>query len=210
MKSDCSSLGRVHLVDKSLLLFIAVLLAQSVYSLFAPGGPGSATGDIDVIVRTSAAAIFGYFLSANFVRHTSGVRQVGAEPEAHILETGADSPAEAVEPPEEAAVPDQAPLSGTALRPPAPSGAGGGAEDTSEPVPAGGESTANCLQVAVATGIGLFCLVTLLALRNLAQLGIVSMDSDSAAATVTQFRDFVSGCVGFLIGYPTHRNSSED
>ena len=66
---------------------------------------------------------------------------------------------------------------------------------------------ANRLQVIVAAGIGLFCLIVLLALRNLTQWGLVSAESDSVAATVVQFRDFISGCVGFLIGCPTHSNN---
>ena len=50
----------------------------------------------------------------------------------------------------------------------------------------------------------IFCLVTLLVLRNLSQWDLTAAESDSVAATVVQFRDFVSGCVGFLIGCPAH------
>lgn len=49
--------------DLWLVIFLAVLLAQSAFSLFAPA-PVDGSGGIDVIVRTSAAAIFGYFLSS--------------------------------------------------------------------------------------------------------------------------------------------------
>ena len=59
----------------------------------------------------------------------------------------------------------------------------------------------------LAMAIGLFCLVALLLLRNLVQLGVVGPEFDSVQATVIQFRDFVSGCVGFLIGTPTHQSS---
>ena len=69
------------------------------------------------------------------------------------------------------------------------------------------DSAANCLQVVVATGIGLFCLVALLVLRNLSQWGLVSAESNSVASAVVQLRDFVSGCVGFLIGCPTHSDN---
>ena len=65
------------------------------------------------------------------------------------------------------------------------------------------DSCPSCLQVTIAMGIGLFCLCALLILRNLVQLGIVSPEFDSVQATVIQFRDFISGCVGFLIGTPT-------
>ena len=36
---------------------------------------------------------------------------------------------------------------------------------------------------------------------------LLPVESDSVAASVVQFRDFVSGCVGFLIGCPTHSNN---
>ena len=58
--------GSIHLVNKCLVIFMAVLLLQSAYSLFYPEESGGEAGNIDVIVRTSSAAIFGYFLSANF------------------------------------------------------------------------------------------------------------------------------------------------
>lgn len=58
--------------------------------------------------------------------------------------------------------------------------------------------------MTTATVIGLFCLCVLLILRNMGASGEQILDSDSVSATVVQFRDFVSGCVGFLIGVPTH------
>ena len=72
-----------------------------------------------------------------------------------------------------------------------------------------GAHAANCLQVAAATGIGLFCLAVLLLLRN-TPLGDAAMEAqpDRLTATVAQFRDFVSGCVGFLIGCPTHSTTT--
>ena len=62
-----AGLSKIHPVDRSLLLFLAVLLAQSAYSLFVPGGESQLSGDIDIIVRTSSAAILGYLLSGNFI-----------------------------------------------------------------------------------------------------------------------------------------------
>lgn len=185
-------LARIHPVDKGLLVFMLVLLIQSAYSIFCPAGAGQAAEDIDIIVRTSAAAIFGYFLSANFIRHAAGQTPAALPP--HKLETGEGSPADPAAPVGRIGFSDSA---GTS----APD-AGGAAGSAPTGSPAGDEA-ANCLQVTVATCIGLFCLVTLLVLRNLSQWGLAA-DSDSVAATVVQFRDFVSGCVGFLIGCPTH------
>ena len=62
--------------------------------------------------------------------------------------------------------------------------------------------TAHRLRAAAAAGIGLFCLFTLLVLRNLALWDGAAAGGESATATVAQFRDFVSGCAGFLIGAP--------
>ncbi len=47
--------------------------------------------------------------------------------------------------------------------------------------------------------------VTLILLRNAGGWGEGIEASPSATATVAQFLDLVSGCVGFLIGSPTNR-----
>ena len=192
-------LDRIHPVDKGLLLFMLVLLGQSAYSMFCPGEAGPTVNEIDIIVRTSAAAIFGYFLSANFIRHAaSGGQSPSAAPQ-RTMETGGGTPDPGT-PAARIGFSDTESGAG-----PAATEAGGAQQETD---PSGESSAANCLQVVVATVIGLFCLVTLLALRNLSQWGLVAAESDSAAASVVQFRDFVSGCVGFLIGCPTHSDKS--
>ena len=66
-KCLCAALNRIPLVDKCLLVFFLVLLTQSAYSLFAHNSSNSEIEHVDVIVRTSAASIFGYLLSANFI-----------------------------------------------------------------------------------------------------------------------------------------------
>ena len=63
-RCDCRAGGprrRVRLADGCLLVFLAVLLAQSAYSLFSAGS--AETEGIDIIVRTSAAGVFGHLLS---------------------------------------------------------------------------------------------------------------------------------------------------
>ena len=52
-------------------------------------------------------------------------------------------------------------------------------------------------------------LAILLVLRN-TTLGDAALAAqpERVTATVAQFRDFVSSCVGFLIGSPTHRSAS--
>lgn len=188
-------LANIHPVDKSLLLFMLALLLQSAYSIFCPGPASQISEEIDIIVRTAAAAIFGYFLSANFTRRTTSAGQAPTDPAARKLETGADAPSETPGPMARIGFSDSA---GTTAEP---------GILQAEEAPSPEERTASCVQVTVAAVIGLFCLIVLLALRNLTQWGLVSAESDSVAATVVQFRDFISGCVGFLIGCPTHSNN---
>lgn len=190
-----SLLSDIHPVDKSLLLFMLVLLVQSAYSIFCPGEASQIAGEIDIIVRTSAAAIFGYFLSANFIRGTASTGQTPTESGARKLEAGTDSPPEVT-----------GPLARIGFSDNGETSAEPGAAQTAAPSSSEGNA-ANCLQVIVAAAIGLFCLVALLVLRNLSQWDLVPANSDSVAATVVQFRDFISGCVGFLIGCPTHSSN---
>ena len=81
-----------HLVDKCLLIFMAALLIQSACNLFFPAVVGAAADDIDIIVRTSSAAIFGYFLSANFARGRSDAGQAPADASVHTMELADDVP----------------------------------------------------------------------------------------------------------------------
>lgn len=138
-RCDCRAWGprrRVRLADGCLLVFLAVLLAQSAYSLFSAGS--AETEGIDIIVRTSAAGVFG-----------------------HLLSGGGRCPQEPRDP---------------------------------------AESRALRFRALAAAAIGIFCLFTLLAYRAVLLHRPGFAAPDSAAATVAQFRDFVSGCIGCLIG----------
>lgn len=164
-------LAGIHLVDKCLIVFMAVLLLQSAYSLLVHPGGWAQGSEIDVIVRTSSAAIFGYFLSANFIKHSSPA----SEPQDERMEEQS---------------------------------ADGRSGDGQEPAVKENEGTyieASRLQILIAAAVGLFCLTTLILLRNAGALGAAIETMPSVTATVAQFRDFVSGCVGFLIGCPTNR-----
>lgn len=155
-KCACRECGRVHLVDKCLIVIMVILLLQSAYSLIVRDGWTAQSSEIDAIVRTSSASIFGYFLSVNFIRRDT-------------------------EKPE---------LNGESLEP-----------------EQGHYIVSGKLQILIATFIGGFCLLILILLRDME--GIAEVDpSATAVATITQFRDFVSGCVGFLIGCPTSRKNS--
>ena len=190
-----SGLTHIHLVDKCLMLFMLVLLLQSGYSIVFPAPNSAEIGNIDVIVRTSSAAIFGYFISANFIRTSStgpSAKKPPAPTPPQPPQLSSDAPPAGAPvarigfalPNQQVSAPDQ----------PEPRMAQSPEEET---------PPTNRIQIIVATSVGLFCLVTLILLRNLSGLFPPSASNASAAATVAQFRDFVSGCVGFLIGCPT-------
>ena len=159
-KCVCRDFHRIHLVDRCLIVFMAILLIQSAYSLVIRSGGIGQSNEIDVIVRTSAASIFGYFLSANFIRRD----------------------------------PERPEFNGESLDQEGP--------ESNGPESNGPDTVSGRLQILIATVIGVFCLVTLILMRDLGG-GSDAGWSATAAATITQFRDFVSGCVGFLIGCPT-------
>lgn len=59
----------IAISDKSLIIIMVILLLQCIYNLFNPE-PLTTNGiSINVIIRTTVAAIFGYFLSENFLNH---------------------------------------------------------------------------------------------------------------------------------------------
>lgn len=176
--------GHIHLVDQCLLLFMAVLMLQSAAGLFLPGERGGESDSIDVIVRTSSAAVFGYILSANFNRCASASKAAGGKAK-EVRTTGAR----------------EGPVAQIGFQ--APAEESGESLERTEPGvlrEEDAQAPENRLQIVTATVIGLFCLLTLLLLR---WLGI----PERGSAAVVQFRDFVSGCVGFLIGCPTQKSN---
>ena len=156
-----------------------VLLVQSAAVMFSP--PPEAGGEIDIIVRTSSASIFGYLLSGGL----SGSRTIPESP----AEDPAAMPAMPSPEPSAAAEPvSMEPVrteSGTASLP-----------DMTQPA-AGGCSR---IRVLATAGVGIFCLLSLLLLRDWPGKAAQLADSGSGTAMVTQFRDFISGAVGFLTG----------
>lgn len=205
-----ASVSSIHLVNRCLILYTAVLLAQSVYSLFAPEQTLLA-GEIDTMVRTSLAAVFGYFLSGSFNAGSSG-KEAQEEPTAPEDNS---QPKEASVKPSFAAAPLQGAVQQTAAQQAAarqveaPQTAE--TPDAAEPTVSKGTKTSptvSRLQILLAAGMGLVCLVALLVLRCFPGLAEQAV-SGSPAATVAQFRDLVSGCIGFLIGCPVHGSSKE-
>lgn len=136
--------GRMALVDRVLMLFMAVLLVSMAVQMLDEAAPSEEAVSINTVIRTSASAIFGYFISGNFLR--SG------------------APSQPAQPPE-------------------PSG-----ETPPASVPC-----CSRLQVMTVATVGLVALFLLLIARNR-----IAMTPESAA-TVSQLRDFMAACIGYLV-----------
>ena len=186
----------IHPVDRRLILLAIVLLAQSIYSLFIPE-QSVVSGNIDAMVRTSLASVFGYFLSANFNAGSSE----------QLNQKSTNSPDSISQEEMVLSVASEEPIETQQITEPQETGnsnAGGAFFLKIQPY----FSTCSRLQIFLAAGIGLVCLVSLMILRCFPALAEQAV-SGSSAATVTQFRDLVSGCIGFLIGCSVHRSSIE-
>ena len=61
--------NEIAISDKGLIIIMFILLLQCVYNLFMPEPSTTNNISISIIVRTTVASIFGYFLSENFLKH---------------------------------------------------------------------------------------------------------------------------------------------
>lgn len=175
-------IGRIssHLVDLYLILFMLILLIYMGIRLFwqVPGSQDSSA--VDIVVRTSAVAIFGYFLSGNFAKNGSQTTSAGtsAQPVELVAKASPENPvknqigfvkAEADSP--------QIGTLDTNMQTDSP------------------QIACSKMQVWVVATISLISLIILMIAREMAS------SSPETAAAISQFRDYVSAGVGFLISY---------
>lgn len=171
----------ICIVDRFLLLFMLLLFSYLVYRLFTGTVFANDTNTIDVIIRTSAAAIFGYFMSGNFGREDStpavGNNAVPTDPP--LLSAGGHVPGQAqnrlgFQITDSQAIEEKGKVS-IAENPVVPAG------------------RCSRIQVFVVSSIGLLSLAILMIARNYPET------TPELTAMVSQLRDFVSACIGFLI-----------
>lgn len=174
---------RIHLVDRFLLIIMAILMLQSAYNLFASGAASPEGNGVDIVIRTSAAGIFGYFISANFrpKKHSAPV----APEQANAVGKNLNAPATDAHATQNKIGFGESETNMKTMLPKVT------AQTT---VPPGREEQ---LQIIVVASIGIAALLILIAFRNF------EMTHASSIAILSQLRDFVSGCVGFLISCST-------
>lgn len=168
----------IHLVDMYLIFFMLILLIYMGIRLFWQVPNSQDSSAVDIVVRTSAVAIFGYFLSGNFAKNGSQTTsvQTSVRPEELIAEISPENPVKNqigfVKPEAES------PQIGTL--------------DTSTQIDSP-QIVCSKMQVWVVATISLISLIILMIAREMAA------SSPETAAAISQFRDYVSAGVGFLI-----------
>lgn len=187
VKSACHKWLGIHLVDRCLLVILGLLMLQSMLNLFLHGRTSTGTNNVDVVIRTSAASIFGYLISANFNQHhkrpTKKQSLQGTMP---IQTASGGGPAVTAQ-----------------IGFQSESGAGAHTSVPQPPVfaaesePQAAEHRCDRSQILVVASVGTISLMVLLVFRNFMP------ESTVGEAAITQFRDFVSGSVGFLISCST-------
>lgn len=171
----------ICLVDRFLILFMLILFCYMIVHLILGKGDPSDSNTIDIIVRTSAAAIFGYFISSNFIKTVP--TQINQTPSIDVpLDT---TSASMYAPPQvKSQIGFQQPVSAPAE------------ELERLSIKESEFSSAdhcNKIQVVVVAAVGLSSLVILLIARHYQEI------TPELTAIVSQLRDFVSASIGFLI-----------
>lgn len=168
---------RVRLTDACLMIFMGILMIQSAHNLFFYELAGENGSDVDVIIRTTSAAIFGYFIGAGFLREDPEEQEKKPEATANLSRNfGSRSQNESTIP-----IKTTFATGVTQMKP--------------ESSPMSHFKRLHRQQIVIVAAIGIFSLLMLVMVNH-----CISDLPVAAIATVSQFRDFVSGSVGLLIG----------
>ena len=170
-------INSICLVDRLLFLFMGMFYLYIGVHLLTGAISLDHAHPTDVIVRTSAAAIFGYFISANFSPSNTAARTISQTPEPQSLskESPANLPLL------------QNKIGFQAKEKPTDSASRLSAQT--------GSTLDDCgqQQVVVVAVFGLISFFLLLFARHLPEL------SENLTAIISQLRDFVSASIGFLV-----------
>lgn len=166
-------IGKICLVDRFLMLFMLILLLYTAVNLFTDTISSQDTNTIDVIIRTSSAAVFGYFVSSNFIKTNSSDTTQGQNISPEVLNVNTEKRIES------AAFPDTAKTETETAS----------IRESTTPV----SVYYNKMQIAIVSVIGILSLILLFVAGKLCEI------TPETSATVSQLRDFISACVGFLV-----------
>ena len=170
-------LQRISAVDRILMILMLLLFIQ--FLILLTEDPTQDAQPIDIVFRSAAAMIFGYFIGG--INTDSGPGKT-TDAVSRITLKGNDS---------------DAPVAkiGFASEPQAVST---DAEDKQPPRIMQRSAHRRILQIWVAGGIALLSMLILLLVRNMHTFH-ENLGTDSGIATLSQLRDFASGSIGFLV-----------
>ncbi|MBN1039796.1 hypothetical protein DVW12_13895 [Clostridium botulinum] len=170
-------LSKICLGDKCLIIFMIIIFFHVTFDLFI-GGNGinseETVNGIDIIVRTTIASIFGYFISSNFVKDKKEVLYE-KESNKYYLENENSN---------KAYLNDNNKVIIN--------------NNNENLYDENKKSRASEEQIVIVFIIGLVSLILLLLVRDFIQV------SDLDIPIISQLRDIVCGCVGFLLGCPSN------
>ncbi|MGO0900779.1 hypothetical protein ACYZFO_00555 [Clostridioides difficile] len=180
---------KIKLIDRCLIIVMAILMFQSIYTLFVNEVNSQDTTTIDVVVRTTSAAIFGYFLSANFIKRPSR-KYINTDVSSNLFIDDNSSNK------------GQESSQNNVMNVKNTIGFTSEIDNYENKVSVNKiegieEGETSELQIIIATVICVIALIVLFIVRNFATIAPASL------GTISQMRDFVSGCVGFLLGCPS-------
>ena len=169
---------RINIVDRFLLLFMLIFFLYMVLQFFIQQSPGEEASSIDIIIRTSAAAIFGYFVSSNFTKNPSSALPATDHQALPALDI------------QKTTTPENRALQqiGFQVTAPTPEVTPGNADSSIQ-----GSHSACSIQIIIVASIGLTSLLILFLSRYCLEI------NDTFSATISQLRDFVSAAIGFLV-----------
>lgn len=177
-----SIIRNICFVDCFLIIFMLVLFSYMVVHLCIGMDSGQDTSTVNVIVRTSIASIFGYFISSNFSR-----ADLSANPQ-NTDNHSINLPAKSVIESPESRVQNQIGFQASAKPSNEEVGNISFSENSSVPI-----RMCSKTQIIVVSTIGLISLVILFITSRFQNV------TPELTATISQLRDFVSACIGFLV-----------
>lgn len=172
----------ICIVDRLLIIFMIILFFYMILHLFIGINNTQDTNAIDIIVRTSMASIFGYFISSNFAKTARvPVSQITANSKIDLSPTDTGKYATSHTTNQIGFQSDEPSLNETI----------GEASSSESAITA--QKSCNKTQIIIVSSIGLISLLTLLLIK------LLKNDTPEFTAIISQLRDFVSVCIGFLV-----------
>lgn len=173
------SIAKIGLVDRFLILFMLILMLYTAIGLFIGATDLQNSNMVDTIVRTSAASIFGYFISGNFVKSSNADSPTAPYANGLNIPTRQNDPDVRLKSQIGFVTPDDAEK--------AEAGKASGAEYSSKTAPP------DKLQIVIVSSIGICSLLLLF----ITKFFVPTLSE--ASEVISQLRDFASACVGFLV-----------